>query len=960
MPYHHLDISSSRLHRVLQTQICWPVCKIQEQMPVKVTTYVFIYMYRRNNQEEKASSKREFAERLKQERERRSWSQEQLAEMIGTTSTNVSRWERRITFPNLYFRQQLSELFGKSAEELGLYAAIPETSAPLPDQEEEHCSPLAPHTPKLLWRLPHQRNPLFTGREAILSRLHNQFQTDEMTALPRIQAISGMGGMGKTQTAIEYAYRSIAAYQLILWMRAETRAALVADAVALAEELHLIKKGEQKQDEAIKAVKGWLQERTGWLLILDNIEEFQLLREFLPSSSAGYVLLTTCALSTGPHIQPVDLDKMEPEEGALFLLRRARRLHPKGKLEQASPADRSRAIEISGLLDGLPLALDQAGAYIEETGCSLSHYANIFQHYHATLLGLRDLSGGMNADHPLSVSSTLSLSLERIKWVNPAALELLQLCAFLHSDAIPEELLRERGADLSPGLQECVRDPLKLDVTIADLRKYALLQRNPEIQTLSLHRLVQMVIRDSMNETAQRQWADRAVQVVNRTFPQVQYWITSSQCQRYFPQAQNCAVLIETWSIMSADAVRLLVQLARYCNELGLYEQVEALLRKALVILKHHEEVIYPAEAEVQQLLGWLYFTREDYEQAAMCFQQAVVTHEQVPEPDHVILAGCLADLAQSYFKQNKWVEAEPYCLRALEISERLKGPAPSSITTPLHNLGSCYRGQGKYTLAEPLLRQALTIHQEELGMEHPLTAISLNALGRLYLEQEQNGLAEPLLLQAVEVCQKALGAHHPQTLQAQQYLARCAAHRHQPDAPGQPPPAVSLGRGDRSPSRSQAHLNAIRVPCDQVGERSPGSVDDKDSPVVSGAGQPLAPRIHDNCEEERETTRESQQNESTRETRKHTLTDEQWAKIMPLLHSPKTGRTGRPAADHRRMIDGILWIEKTETPWRDLPPSYGKWQSLSSQLSRWRQTGVWQRILTILRQEVDVERRPD
>ena len=836
-----------------------------------------------------------FAEQLRAERLQRSWSQEQLAEMIGTTSTSVSRWERSITLPSLYFRQQLSALFEKDLQGIGLARAISDTTAPLHEGQEE------PHSPafSLLWHLPHQRNPLFTGREAILSCLHNQFHTDKTAGPPRVQAICGLAGMGKTQTAIEYAYRHMDTYQAIFWLQAETRAALVSGMVTLAEDLHLVKKEEYRQDEAIKAAKRWLQKQTGWLLILDNIEDFQLVREVLPVGSSGHVLLTTRSLSTGPHIQRLDLEKMEPEEGALFLLRRAKRLGPKDPLELASTADRDKALEIALLLDGLPLALDQAGAYIEETACTLSHYTNLFQRHQSILLGLRDLSGGLNADHSLSVNATLSLTLERVKWMNPAALELLQLCAFLHPDAIPEELLIEGEADLSPGLRDCVLDPLKLDATIADLRRYALLQRNADAQMLSLHRLVQVVIRNRMDEEEQRRWATLTVQLVNRIFPQVEYWVASSQYQRYFAHAQVCAALIEAWNIDTVPSVRLLVQLARACSQMTLYGQAESLLIKALAILKRQGVATYPEQAEVQQLLGWLSSLQGNYEEAIWYLQQAMAVHEQMSEPDHSIMAGCLVDLASIYLKQDRWAEAEPFCLRALIMHQGLEELAHQALTLSLHNLGSCYCGQGKYAQAEPLLRRALDIHQEALGMEHPLTATSFYALGKLYLKQGKSEQAEPLLRQAFQVRKITLGEEHPQTRQAKQDLIICEA--------------------------GSNHSDTM---------------------------QPTAAHIYEKCDEQCEVMEECLPKEKTGEKGWHELTDEQWARVQPLLPPPKAGRKGRPAHDHRRMINAILWIEHTGSSWRNLPKRYGKWQSVFSRLSRWRRAGVWQQILAVLEQE--------
>ncbi len=91
---------------------------------------------------------------------------------------------------------------------------------------------------------------------------------------------------------------------------------------------------------------------------------------------------------------------------------------------------------------------------------------------------------------------------------------------------------------------------------------------------------------------------------------------------------------------------------------------------------------------------------------------------------------------------------------------------------------------------------------------------------------------------------------------------------------------------------------------------------------------------------------------------RRYELTDEQWARVLLLLPPQRTGRKGRPAADHRRMINGILWVDQTGASWRDLPKRYGKWQSVSSRLSRWRKAGIWQRVLAALHQEAEVESR--
>ncbi len=225
------------------------------------------------------------------------------------------------------------------------------------------------------WNVPYRRNPYFTGREDLLTRLHELLRSSKAAALTQPQAISGLGGIGKTQTAMEYAYRSRADYQAVLWASAATREALISDFVALAALLQLPERDLADQGVVVAAVKRWLASNKGWLLILDNADDLEMAAEFMPLASSGHILLTTRAQFTGTIANSLEVEKMEQPEGALLLLRRAKKLAADAPLEQATAPDRSLAEAVVKELDGLPLALDQAGAYIEETNCGLSALA---------------------------------------------------------------------------------------------------------------------------------------------------------------------------------------------------------------------------------------------------------------------------------------------------------------------------------------------------------------------------------------------------------------------------------------------------------------------------------------------------------------------------------------------------------------------------------------------------------
>jgi hypothetical protein len=280
------------------------------------------------------------------------------------------------------------------------------------------------------WNIPHRRNPFFTGREDILLRLHDSLRADKTAILMQPQSISGLGGIGKTQTAVEYAYLYQNDYQAILWANASSPELLISSYVTIAEMLDLPEKKEQDQNRVVAAVMKWLRVHAGWLLTLDNVEDLTIVNDLIPTAYRGHILLTTRAEAIGILAQHIKIEKMEPEVGALFLLRRAGIVASNIPLANATKDDQRNAIEIAQEMDGLPLALDQAGAYVKSTKCSLPSYLILYQNQQALLL--RDRGIFDSDDYPASVATTWSLSFEKVKKANPSAVELLQFCGFLH------------------------------------------------------------------------------------------------------------------------------------------------------------------------------------------------------------------------------------------------------------------------------------------------------------------------------------------------------------------------------------------------------------------------------------------------------------------------------------------------------------------------------------------------
>ncbi len=710
---------------------------------------------------EDASEDKKFSRsgsRLKQERELRAWTQSELAERIGTTQVNVSRWETGITVPGPYYRQRLGELFGKSLQELGL----------IPDSSEEHFEEVSTISvtpdsqtiipPQLFWNVPYRRNPFFTGREEILAHLYTVLQKNEAAALTQTQAISGLGGIGKTQIAVEYAYRYRDHYQAIFWITASMREAFTADFVMLASLLDLSEQREQGQDIVIRAVKRWLTTHTRWLLILDNVDNPQLIADFLPVHSTGDVLLTTRLQALGTLAQSIEVEKMGLDEGVIFLLHRTKLLAPGASLDQSTIESRAQAAEIVSALDGLPLALDQAGAYIEETRCGLSQYLNLYGTLRKELLQRR---GRFPVDHPDSVAATWSLSFQQVGQESLAAADLLRLLAFLDPEAIPEEIIIMGAAELGPTLEGLDSDPLMIDTVIELLLRYSLIRRTSESQFLSMHRLVQAVLKDGMDRDTRRLWAERAIRAVNRAFPDVELK-TWERCKRCLPHVLICVPYIDEFELDFPEAARLFNEAASYLVARGRYDQAEILLLKALTVRRHILEINHPDTARSLNDLGALYFDQAKYQEAEPLLQEALAIRHQALGEEHPDVAQTLHNLANLYRARGVYVKAEPLHFQALHIRETILGNDHPLVAESYYGLAKLYHSQEKYQDAEKFCKQALYIQEQRLGNHHPRIASTLNMLAKIYQGQNKLDQAEKLNVRALGIRESTSGTEHP------------------------------------------------------------------------------------------------------------------------------------------------------------------------------------------------------
>ena len=295
------------------------------------------------------------------------------------------------------------------------------------------------------WLVPHSRNPNFTARDHDLDALHQALTGGHSAALT---ALSGLGGVGKTQLALEYSYRHDEEYAGIWWFRSETPETLGNDMRLLADELD-VAPGITDQNEVMREVHAWLEQQVSpWLLVYDNATSPEAVLRYLPERRGLHHLIVTSRHTGGwgGVAQPLEVKTLERKESVAFLLKRTQQ------------NDAAAAGALADALGDLPLALEQAGATIGKLGLSMAQYLEMFEKRHAELLERKSAT----ADYSDSVATTWSLAFEAVEEQAPIGAALLKLLSFFAPDAIPQQLISDGAEALPDVLQDAVSDPLAL------------------------------------------------------------------------------------------------------------------------------------------------------------------------------------------------------------------------------------------------------------------------------------------------------------------------------------------------------------------------------------------------------------------------------------------------------------------------------------------------------------------
>lgn len=549
-------------------------------------------------------------------------------------------------------------------------------------------SPTTERIPQVWGKVP-PRNKNFTGRTDLLGRLREGLANRVTAVVPH--ALHGLGGVGKTQMAVEYAYRYRSSYDLVWWIPADQPVLIRSSLASLAHPLGLPSASVSGVEDAANAVLDALRRGepyTDWLLIFDNADEPEELIDILPQGP-GHVLITSRNHRWAGIVDPVQIDVFTREESVEFLTKRV----PRG-------ISREDADRLAEELGDLPLALEQAGALHAETGIAVSEYLKLLAQRTSQLL-----SHGKPTEYPASMTAAWGLSVASLEEKLPEALILLRYCAFFGPEPIPRDAFSKVIPGLSTELSALLADPIRLGRAIGELGRFALARLDLPARTIQVHRLIQALVRDELSETEQR-----------RLRHEVHLLLAA-----YTPDDPNDA---KNWPF--------------YLNALGHVGPAE---------------VAQCPDPDVRKLalnmITYLY-SSADYPSAQSFVESFIRDWTKASGPEHQDVLTLHVNLGNLLRELGQYPEATERSARTLEMVEKALPPDHETTLRALRGRAADLRASGDFQPAYEIDEEALRRYKARFGEEDWSTWRAINSVALDYGLRSDYAGARALLEQVL------------------------------------------------------------------------------------------------------------------------------------------------------------------------------------------------------------------
>ena len=605
-------------------------------------------------------------------------------------------------------------------------------------------SPRFPGSGPKITNLP-ARNPNFTGREDLLEKLRQNLLAGSSTSIVQAEAIHGLGGVGKTQLAIEYAHRYSASYDLIWWVAAEHPTAAVASLTTLGTRLGL--PNAEPSAEPTAPLFDYLRGQQRWLLIYDNAERPSDVQSLIPPGGSGDVIVTSRWSAWGNVGTSVPLGVLTRDESVAFLRKRT------------DAADDQQLDRLAELLGDLPIALEEAAAYLEETREDVKAYGDLVEERAEELFGLDAANSEIPADQR-RVATVWSVSLERLRSEAPTAEALLNICAFVAPDDIPRSLFRDQADKLPEPLAAAARDRIAYNRMLAAIARYSMASVTSE--ALDVHRLVQSVIRARLSEREEVAALATAVALIVEALPDAQYPAKWTEWRRLLPHALTVA---GNAAVLHPDAsVYLLTESSDYLRRTGNAAQAVSVARRAREIATDSRAADFTI-ARAAHLLAMSVREVGDPQGALSLHHEAVASFARASGEEHPNTLIAMNQLAFTLFELEDYAAARATQEKVVEASTRVLGETAPDTLIAMNNLASMLSAEGEYEAARDISARVLATRRQVSGAEDRETLVAMNNLAASLGETGDLEGARALLDEAIAIEKRVLGEDHPDTL---------------------------------------------------------------------------------------------------------------------------------------------------------------------------------------------------
>ena len=595
-----------------------------------------------------------------------------------------------------------------------------------------------------VWNIP-ARNPGFTGRGGLLAAVRERLVAGD-TAV--VEAFQGMGGVGKTQLAIEYAHRFADSYDLAWWVNAEQGGLIGDQLAALGMALGCVQPG--ASTEVVRAtVLGELRRRDRWLLLFDNAQDPGDLTAWLPGGT-GHVLITSRARRWAEFAVPVEIDVLARAESVALLRDRVPGL-PEADADQVADA-----------VGDLPLALAQAAAYLTETGMPTGQYAGLLGTRAAQLMG-----EGRPPSYPRPLAAVTVLALDRLHGQDPAAAELAGVCAVLAPEPVPPDWFPAAAAALPPVLAGSAVDPLAWRQVLTSLGRSALAR--VDAAGLVMHRLTQAIIRGSLPPDQATAARDLAVAILAASHPgDTDTPSTWPMWARLLPHL----LALEPAATSHPGLRRLALGAARYLIVRGDASGGHDLASRLYWQWRDRLGPDHPDTLSAGHHLGHALRQMGRYREARQLSEDILARYRRVLGEDHPDTLASANGLAVSMRALGEHQAARELDEDTLARKRRVLGEDHPSALISANNLAEDLSKLGEHQAARELDEDTLARKRRVLGEDHPSALMSAKNLAEDLRDLGEHQAARELDEDTLARYRRVLGEDHPDTLTSASNLA--------------------------------------------------------------------------------------------------------------------------------------------------------------------------------------------